>query len=182
VIAMSIASLLGCDDRMLGDMRRAALLHDVGKLAISNRILDKPARLTDAEFEVVRRHPLHTASILERTPGFAGLAALAGAHHERLDGSGYPHGLAGGALSLPMRVLAVADVYEALTSARPYRPARSSAAALEAMRPDVPRRLDRDAFSALEAVLEERLPETPAAHAAVDDALRAESVLGRRLR
>jgi HD-GYP domain-containing protein (c-di-GMP phosphodiesterase class II) len=182
VIAMSIAALLGCDDGVLNEMRRAALLHDVGKLAISNRILDKPARLTDAEYALVRRHPLHTAAILERTPGFAGLAALAGAHHERLDGSGYPHGLDGGALTVPMRVLAVADVYEALTSARPYRPARSSAQALEIMRPDVPSRLDRDAFSALEAVLEERLPDTPAAHAAVDDALRAETVIGRHIR
>ncbi len=81
-----------------------------------------------------------------------------------------------------MRVLAVADVYEALTSARPYRPAMSSAQALEVMRPDVPRRLDRDAYSALEAVLEERLPETPAAHAAVDDALRADAVIGRHIR
>ena len=182
VIAMSIAALLGCDDRVLDEMRRAALLHDVGKLAISNQILDKPARLTDEEYAVVRRHPLHTAAILERTPGFAGLAPLAGAHHERLDGSGYPHGLDGGALSVPMRVLAVADVYEALTSARPYRPALSSVQALEVMRPDVPRRLDRDAYSALEAVLEERLPETPAAHAAVDDALRADTVIGRHIR
>ena len=180
VIAMSIAALLGCDDAMLGEMRRAALLHDVGKLAISNQILDKPARLTEAEFAVVRRHPLHTARILERTPGLAGLAPLAGAHHERLDGSGYPHGLDAGALTLPMRVLAVADVYEALTSARPYRPAMSSTDALEEMRPDVPYRLDRDAFSALEAVLEERLPDTPAAHAAVDNALRAETVLAQR--
>jgi len=182
VIAMSIAALLGCDDRVLDDMRRAALLHDVGKLAISNQILDKPARLTDEEFAVVRRHPLHTAAILERTPGFAGLAPVAGAHHERLDGSGYPHGLDGGALNVSMRVLAVADVYEALTSPRPYRPALSSAQALEVIRPDVPRRLDRDAYSALEAVLEERLPETPAAHAAVDDALRADAVIGRHIR
>jgi HD-GYP domain-containing protein (c-di-GMP phosphodiesterase class II) len=182
VIAMSIAALLGCEDKVLGDMRRAALLHDVGKLAISNRILDKPARLTEAEFALVRRHPLHTATILERTPGFAPLASLAGAHHERLDGSGYPHGLDGGALTVPMRVLAVADVYEALTSERPYRPAMSSAEALDVMRPDVPARLDRDAFNALEAVLEERLPDTPAAQAAVDDAVRAEAVLGRRAR
>jgi HD-GYP domain-containing protein (c-di-GMP phosphodiesterase class II) len=182
VIAMSIAALLGCDDAVLGDMRRAALLHDVGKLAISNRILDKPARLTQEEFAVVRRHPLHTAEVLERTPGFGPLAALAGAHHERLDGSGYPHGLDAGALTLPMRVLAVADVYEALTSARPYRPAKSSAEALGVMRPEVPSRLDRDAFGALEAVLEERLPETPAAHAAVDDAVRADTVIGRQIR
>jgi HD-GYP domain-containing protein (c-di-GMP phosphodiesterase class II) len=181
MIAMSIAALLGRDERELGEMRRAALLHDVGKLAVSNRILDKPARLTEDEYAVVRRHPLHTASILQRTPGFSGLAPLAGAHHERLDGSGYPHGLDGGALTVPMRVLAVADVYEALTSARPYRPALSSERALGVMRTDVPRRLDRDAFSALEAVLEERLDEMPAA-AAVDDALRAEAVLGRRLR
>jgi HD-GYP domain-containing protein (c-di-GMP phosphodiesterase class II) len=79
-----------------------------------------------------------------------------------------------------MRILAVADVYEALTSARPYRPAMSSAEALEVMRPDVPARLDRDAFDALEAVLEERLPDTPAASAAVDGAVRAQTVLGPR--
>jgi HD-GYP domain-containing protein (c-di-GMP phosphodiesterase class II) len=181
VIAMSIAALLGCDEEVLSDMRRAALLHDVGKLAISNRILDKPARLTDEEFAVVRRHPLHTSAILERTPGFAQLAPLAGAHHERLDGSGYPHGLDAGSLTLPMRLLAVADVYEALTSERPYRPAMSSAQALEVIRPDVPARLDRDAFDALEAVLGERMPDSPAAPAAVDDAVRAEAVIGRRV-
>jgi HD-GYP domain-containing protein (c-di-GMP phosphodiesterase class II) len=151
-------------------------------LAISNRILDKPARLTDEEFAVVRRHPLHTSAILERTPGFAQLAPLAGAHHERLDGSGYPHGLDAGALTQPMRVLAVADVYEALTSARPYRPAMTSAQALEVMRPDVPARLDRDAFDALEAVLGERLEDSPAAPAAIDDTVRAEAVIGRRAR
>ena len=182
VIATSVAALLGCEDRVLDDVRRAALLHDVGKLAISNRILDKPARLTEDEFTLVRRHPLYTSSILARTPGFSRLAPVAGAHHERLDGSGYPHGLDGGALTVPMRILAVADVYEALTSPRPYRPAMSSAEALEVMRPDVPRRLDHTPFSALEAVLEERRPDTPAAPAAVDDAVRAEAVLGRRLR
>ena len=158
VIAMSIAALLGCDEAILGDMRRAALLHDVGKLAISNRILDKPARLTDAEFARVRQHPLFTQWILERVPGFRDLAPLAGAHHERLDGRGYPHGLAGRQLSVPMRVLAVADVYEALTSERPYRPAMSSAQALDEMRLEVPGRLDGDAFAALVAVLEARAP------------------------
>jgi HD-GYP domain-containing protein (c-di-GMP phosphodiesterase class II) len=168
VIAMSMSVLLGCDERLLGDMRRAALLHDIGKLAISNRILDKPARLTDAEFARVRQHPLFTQWILERTPGFAHLAPLAGAHHERLDGGGYPHGLTARELTVPMRVLAVADVYEALTAERPYRPAMSSDEALEEMRPEVPRRLDGRVFDALEEVLEERRP-----------APRAEAVLGR---
>ena len=157
VIAMSMAVLLECDERGLDDMRRAAMLHDIGKLAISNRILDKPARLTDAEFARVRQHPLFTQWILERTPGFRSVAALAGAHHERLDGGGYPHGLTARELTLPMRILAVADVYEALTSVRPYRPAMSSAEALEEMRPEVPKRLDGRVFDALEAVLDERL-------------------------
>jgi HD-GYP domain-containing protein (c-di-GMP phosphodiesterase class II) len=158
VFAMSMAVLLGCDEAALAQMRRAALLHDIGKLAISNRILDKPARLTDAEFARVRQHPLFTKSILERTPGFAPIAPLAAAHHERLDGAGYPHGLTAGELTLPMRILAVADVYEALTSERPYRPAMSSAEAIAEMRPEVPRRLDGRVFDALEAVLDSRRP------------------------
>ncbi len=135
------------------DLGRAARLHDIGKLAISSRILDKPGRLTDAEFAKVREHPLVTQRILERVPGFSELSALASAHHERLDGSGYPHGLTAAELTTPMRVLAVADVYEALTAERPYRPAFSVDRALEIMRMDVPERLDRDAFSALQMLL-----------------------------
>ena len=110
----------------LRDLRRAARLHDIGKLAISNLILDKPAPLTPAEFATVKDHPRITQLMLERVPGLREVAALAGAHHERFDGSGYPHGWAAAELTMPMRALAVADVYDALTSARPYRPARSS--------------------------------------------------------
>jgi HD-GYP domain-containing protein (c-di-GMP phosphodiesterase class II) len=174
VIAMSIAALLGCDEPVLGDMRRAALLHDIGKLAISNRILDKPARLTDAEFARVRQHPLFTQWILERVPGLRELAPLAGAHHERLDGNGYPHGLDAHQLSVPMRVLAVADVYEALTSERPYRAAMTNAQALDEMRLEVPARLDGEAFAALVAVLEDRAPDMAV------EADRAMAVLDRR--
>jgi HD-GYP domain-containing protein (c-di-GMP phosphodiesterase class II) len=153
VIVMSLASDLGGDPVALRDLRRAALLHDVGKLAVSNRILDKPARLTTAEFAKVRQHPVVTERILERLPGCEHLAHLAGAHHERLDGGGYPRGLDAAELTTPMRLLAVADVYEALTSDRPYRPALSSDEALAVMRPDVPERLDREAFAALERLL-----------------------------
>jgi HD-GYP domain-containing protein (c-di-GMP phosphodiesterase class II) len=153
VIAMSLAATLGAGEGQLTDLRRAALLHDVGKLAISNRILDKPGRLTDAEFAKIREHPRITGEVLARIPGFSHLVALASAHHERLDGRGYPFGLRGDELTLPMRVLAVADVYEALTSERPYRPAMRSDDALATMRPDVPRRLDADVFAALEALL-----------------------------
>ena len=120
VLATRIAAALGADEAEVTDLRRAAMLHDIGKLAISNRILDKAAGLTDAERTQVRQHPLVTARILERIPGFAHLAPLAAAHHERLDGSGYPYGLRAEDLTTPMRVLAVADVFEAMTSARPY--------------------------------------------------------------
>jgi HD-GYP domain-containing protein (c-di-GMP phosphodiesterase class II) len=158
------------------DLRRAALLHDIGKLAVSNRILDKPARLTSAEFARVREHPLVTERILARVPGCEHLAPVASAHHERLDGSGYPRGLTGADLTLPMRLLAVADVYEALTSDRPYRRARSSQEALTIMRPDVPERLDGEAFSTLERLLadERGAPRGPDERS---DARRAEAVL-----
>jgi HD-GYP domain-containing protein (c-di-GMP phosphodiesterase class II) len=153
VIAISLAAALGFEDDAIGELRRGALVHDVGKLGISNLILDKPARLTEAEFAQVRRHPAIGERILARAPGFAPLAPLAGAHHERLDGGGYPYGLTAERLTLPMRVLAVADVYEALTSERPYRAALASGRALEVLREEVPHRLDPDVFSALEDLL-----------------------------
>ena len=153
------------------DLRRAALLHDIGKLAISNRILDKAGGLTVVEAAVVREHPAVTARILERVPGFGRLASLASAHHERLDGGGYPRGLTADELDLPMRVLAVADVYEAVTSARPYRAALSSDAALAILHAEAPARLDATAVEALDDLLAQR--------GARDGALRAETVLGR---
>jgi HD-GYP domain-containing protein (c-di-GMP phosphodiesterase class II) len=145
---------MGLDDHGLRELRRAALLHDLGKLSISNRILDKPGPLTDAERQRFRQHPLLAEQILGRVSTFGGVAVVAAAHHERLDGSGYPRGLAGDELTKPMRVLAVADVYEALISDRPYRPAYSPREALELMHADVPRRLDADVFAALEASLQ----------------------------
>jgi HD-GYP domain-containing protein (c-di-GMP phosphodiesterase class II) len=156
VIASSVASALGVDEEGITDLRRAALLHDIGKLAVSNRILDKPARLTPAELARVREHPLVTERILVRVPALAPLAEVAAAHHERLDGSGYPRRLRADDMTLPMRVLAVADVFEALTSHRPYRPAMSTPQALGVLRADAPQRLDGDAVAALERVVSRR--------------------------
>jgi HD-GYP domain-containing protein (c-di-GMP phosphodiesterase class II) len=153
LVATNIGAVLGFDETALADLRRAALLHDIGKLAVSNRILDKPDALTDAEYSRVKEHPLFTQWILERVSCFADLAPVAGAHHERLDGGGYPRGVTAGDLTLPMRVLAVADVYEALTSERPYRAALADEDALDLIRLDVPARLDADAFRALELVV-----------------------------
>ncbi len=148
-IADGIAEVLGFDDCERRILRRAALLHDIGKLAVSNRILDKPGKLTDEEFEAVQTHPMHTLRILERAPCFAELAELAANHHEKLDGSGYPRSLTAGELDLPMRVLAVADIYEALTADRPYRGPLTDEEALAIIDRDTPHKLDAEVRHAL---------------------------------
>ena len=122
-IAVATATTLGFTDESLRDLRRAGLLHDIGKLAISNLILDKPGKLTVEEFEAVKRHPLVTEQILGRVSRFADIAGIAAAHHEKLDGSGYHRGIHGDELDPPARVLAVADIFEAMTADRPYRAA-----------------------------------------------------------
>jgi HD-GYP domain-containing protein (c-di-GMP phosphodiesterase class II) len=153
LIATNMGAALGLEDDELGDLRRVALLHDIGKLAVSSRILDKPDKLTVAEYERIKEHPLFTQWVLERVSVFEHVAAVGAAHHERLDGSGYPRGLGGDDLTLPMRVLAVADVYEAMTAERPYRHALPEDEALEIIRREVPRRLDGDAYEALVEVI-----------------------------
>lgn len=102
-------------------LRRAALLHDIGKLGVPNSILDKPSKLTPDEWMTVREHPRHTYEILRRVPGFRELAFDASCHHEKLDGTGYHLGLLAPDLSLTARVLAVADMADALLADRPYR-------------------------------------------------------------
>ena len=102
-------------------LRRAALLHDIGKLTVPNTILDKPARLDPSERAVVEQHPAYTLSLLQRVPVFSAFADDAANHHEWVDGRGYSRGLSGAALSATARILAVADVLEAVTADRPYQ-------------------------------------------------------------
>lgn len=129
-IAVGIGSCLGLSKDSLADIERAGHLHDLGKLAVPNCILDKPARLTDAEFGRVKEHPRRSYEILSPLPGFERIADIAATHHERLDGRGYWRGLRGEDLSMESRVVTVADVFEALTAERPYRKAMESDAAL----------------------------------------------------
>jgi putative nucleotidyltransferase with HDIG domain len=152
-IAVGIGEALGFDPVVQRDLRRAGLLHDIGKLAISNRILDKPGKLTDDEFAAVKQHPAYSLRILQRAPCFASIADLASDHHERIDGTGYPRGLGGDQLGAAVRALAVADVYEALTADRPYRGPLPVEKALDIVSWEVPGRLDRAAFAALETWL-----------------------------
>jgi HD-GYP domain-containing protein (c-di-GMP phosphodiesterase class II) len=132
---------------------RAGLLHDVGKLGVSNSILDKQGKLTDEERRVVNDHPRFTWEILARVRAFADFARPASLHHEKLDGSGYPWGLAGDALDDEARVLVVADIYEAMTADRPYRAGMPPDRALAIMAEDRDTKLCGRALDALEAVV-----------------------------
>jgi HD-GYP domain-containing protein (c-di-GMP phosphodiesterase class II) len=120
---------VGLDERTIEDLRRAALVHDLGRVGVSSAIWDKPGALTRSEREQVRLHPYHTERILACSPVLAPLGAIAGLHHERLDGSGYHHGLMAAAIPLPARVLAAADTFQTLTQDRPHRAAHAPAQA-----------------------------------------------------
>ncbi len=120
-LAVGIGTAMGLGGGKLRDLRRAALLHDIGKLGVSNRILDKAGRLTDDERAAMQKHAEYTKCILDRVAGFSSLSHMAAAHHERVDGNGYYRGIGGKHLTKSMRALVVADMFEAMTAQRPYR-------------------------------------------------------------
>src|SRR4029434_3896055 len=109
---------------------RGGLLHDIGKIAVPSSVLNKPGRLTGEEFDLMKQHPTIRARILEPIPDYDRLIPVVLQHHERFDGSGYPAGIAGEEISLDARIVAVADVFDALTSERPYRKAMDLAIAI----------------------------------------------------
>jgi HD-GYP domain-containing protein (c-di-GMP phosphodiesterase class II) len=120
-LAEAAAVQLGLPPEAVTACRRAGHLHDVGRIGVSNQVWSKPAELTGAEWERVRMHPYLTDRVLTRIPGLAQVAAIARAHHEHLDGSGYPLGLSGAALGRPERLLAAAVAYQSALEPRPYR-------------------------------------------------------------
>lgn len=111
------------DETTYWKMRIAADLHDLGKLAVPNEILDKPAKLTPGEFMIIQSHPFYTRKVLEMINGFEDITEWASNHHEKLDGSGYPFGFEEPRLDFNSRILACVDIYQALTEDRPYRAA-----------------------------------------------------------
>ncbi len=147
--AVEIAEGLGLSDHTVTLVRRAALLHDIGKLSVPNSILEKPGSLTDEEWKVMKMHPVYTRLILQTISGFEHLAFVASAHHERLDGTGYPDGLAADELPLTARIICVADTYQAITEDRPYRNGLPRQAALNIMQKLVPSALDMDCVDVL---------------------------------
>lgn len=153
-VAKAVAQTMGMSQERVQFVYRAALLHDLGKLRVPNSILDKQGKPTEDEWHVIQEHPMLTRQILQRVASFYDLAAVAGAHHEKLDGSGYPDHLTGPEVPIEARILAVADIYSALTEDRPYREGSSREAALKIMERDVPYKLESQCFDALIAATE----------------------------
>jgi HD-GYP domain-containing protein (c-di-GMP phosphodiesterase class II) len=147
--ALVISDTLGLSAERTVFVRRAALLHDLGKLRIPNSILHKQGKLTVEEFLIVKEHPALTRKILARIPAFREMALVAGSHHEKLDGTGYPNSLSANELSLEARVIAVADVYAALSETRPYRESLPREKVTAIMRKEMPHKLDPEVFEAL---------------------------------
>jgi HD-GYP domain-containing protein (c-di-GMP phosphodiesterase class II) len=147
--AFGIATTLHLSANRAQVVRRVALLHDIGKLSVPNTVLDKNSGLSAAEWRTVHQHPGISRSILERVGPFREMAVIAGEHHEKLDGSGYPNRLMAPELSLESRIIAVADVYAALSEDRPYRASLELDAIVSIMTKLVPDKLDADCFDAL---------------------------------
>jgi HD-GYP domain-containing protein (c-di-GMP phosphodiesterase class II) len=120
-MARRVGERVGMPDEDLGLLEYAARLHDVGKLGVPDAILQKPGPLDEDEWVVMRRHPEWGAEMIAQVPGLEDLASLVVAHHERWDGSGYPHGLSGDRIPLASRVISACDAFEAMVSRRPYR-------------------------------------------------------------
>src|SRR4051795_10373148 len=135
LLAVQVGETLGLAPATLRHLAVGGLLHDIGKLAVSGEILRKPGKLTDAEYDAVKRHPAAGVELLRELGGFpAGVHALVGEHHERLDGGGYPLGRTGAELEIGPRILAACDVYDALVSDRVYREAWTAERALSLLR------------------------------------------------
>jgi HD-GYP domain-containing protein (c-di-GMP phosphodiesterase class II) len=153
-LAVEVGEQLGLSPARLRSLATGGLLHDIGKLSIPTAILQKPAPLDDAEYDVVKLHPERGRDLLGELGGFdESVTRLVLDHHERLDGSGYPRGVAGPALDLPTRILAVCDVYDALVSDRVYRAAWAQDAALALLRDEAGTAYDERCVDALERVV-----------------------------
>jgi HD-GYP domain-containing protein (c-di-GMP phosphodiesterase class II) len=152
-LAEGIGAVMGVPPARRRWLHRAALLHDVGKLGVSNLILDKPGKLDEREWVAMRDHAVHTQAILGRIGALADLAPIAAAHHERLDGTGYPLGLSDHQIRRETRIITVCDHYDALTSDRPYRAAMPVADAMAIIAAEVGTAIDGDCYEALRSIV-----------------------------
>ncbi len=151
-LALRLGRQLSLSRRELSTLYRGGLMHDIGKIGIPPEVLDKPSRLTDAERALIERHPAIGERILKPIPAFADALPIVRSHHERVDGTGYPDQLAGDAIPWLARILAVADVYDALVSDRPYRTGLSPRAAITMIEQQAGTHFDRRVVEALRTI------------------------------
>jgi HD-GYP domain-containing protein (c-di-GMP phosphodiesterase class II) len=130
-MTLQIAKKMNLDEEMLAHVKRGALLHDIGKIGVPDAILLKPGKLTEKEWEIMKRHPVYAYNVLDSIDYLKPALDIPYCHHEKWEGNGYPRGLKGNDIPLPARIFAVVDVYDALTSDRPYRKAWSKESALD---------------------------------------------------
>jgi len=168
-LAVDIARDLGLARESLRALRRGALLHDIGKIGIRSAILEKAGALTDEEYEAMQSHVTLGVRILEPITAFADAIPVVREHHERMDGSGYPAGSVGEAISLNARIVAVADCFDALRSDRPYRKGMSDIDVLELIRSESPEKFDPDVVASLERIMLRGGIPAPA-HASIEEA------------
>ena len=155
VLSIAIGRALNLDKAELRDLGRAAILHDIGKILIPIRILNKPGKLTNEEFAVVKSHSGKGADYLRKEGiGDRAMWATVRAHHEKVDGTGYPDGLRGGKIPYFARIITVADVYDAITSFRPYRGPMSPSVAFELLVSEVGRAFEHDIVNAFSRAVE----------------------------
>lgn len=153
-LAVAIGTQLKISGERLRHLEIGALLHDVGKLSVPDRILKKPSALTQLEWIVMRRHPTSGERLLIRILDLPDVLSVVRSHHERWDGTGYPDGLHGEGIPLGARVVAVADAWQAMLEQRPYRPPRSRAATLAELIRSAGTHFDPACVDALRSVLE----------------------------
>jgi|GEM_PF-3809513 len=155
-ISMLIAEELNLDTETKKNIELAAILHDIGKIGISDIILQKPSILNDFEFEEVKKHSLKGALLLAHIPSFKNIAKIIMQHHERYDGKGYPISLSGENILIESRIIAVADTFDAITSQRPYRTRKDEKTAIEIIKSESGRQFDPKVVEALLKVIEKK--------------------------
>ncbi len=170
-LAVAVGRRLGMDAEQIDELARAAELHDIGKVGIPDAILEKPGKLGPAEWEFVRQHTILGERILSAAPALRPVATIVRASHERWDGCGYPDRLAGEAIPLAARIVSVCDAYDAITSDRCYRKARSGAAAREELEREAGHQFDPAVVTAFLKELEEPLESMSRAPGAEQDRL-----------
>jgi len=141
-LSLAIAREMGFDQKQLDIIRIAAILHDIGKINLPSELLSKPGKLAECEYNLIKIHPEAGYQILKKIDFPDEIANIVLQHHESLDGSGYPNGLKGDEICIEARILHIADVVEAISANRPYRPSKGIDAALEEIEDDIEGKYD----------------------------------------